>query len=173
MKPPVLLAALILAACTAADVPDGETDTDAPPADPVLRIGPGGAGAISETIPFTVAAAERAFPGYSVVSIADAETPAFHVRAPGSEAPVFIITPDWTRGFAGAVSTGNSAVAGPGGIRAGLTRLGDVPAALKAECTPAGDGDLICESDAFRLEFKGNGDDALVTRQTWLPPLPG
>lgn len=184
MKPFTALIALTLAACTAADLPDGETGKDTPrapraedpsPADALLRIGPDGAGQLTGGFPFTVQAAERAFPGYEVVSAGDAETPALQVRRPGSEAAVFIITPDWTRGFAGAVSTGDSAVAGPGGIRAGVTRLGGVPDGLKTGCAvpdePAGES-LVCETASFRLEFQGTGEEALLTRQTWLPPAP-
>ncbi|MFN4023712.1 MAG: hypothetical protein ACK4MQ_02675 [Hyphomonas sp.] len=182
MKPIALSACLILAACTAADLPDGTPNNEpassageSRPAGSLLHIGPEGAGGLTASIPFTVQAAERAFPGYDVVSAGEAEAPAFHVRPPGSEAPVFIITPDWSRGFAGAVSTGDSAVAGPGGVRAGLTRLGDVPEALTADCAApdkTGAYDLVCAAGSFRLEFKGTGEDALLARQTWLPPLP-
>lgn len=183
MKLAAALLALTLAACMADELPDGETRKDTPAphagdtnaADNLLYIGPEGAGGLTASIPFTVQAAERAFPGYEIVSAGSADTPAFEVRAPGNEAPVFIITPDWTRGFAGAVSTGDSAVAGPGGIRAGLTRLGEVPGALTADCAApdkTGGYDLVCQTASFRLEFKGTGEDALLARQTWLPPLP-
>lgn len=168
MPHPALLAlCLILAAC---GTPAGQADGGA-----AYTIGPEGAGNLKAATPFTVPAIERAFPGLEVVTVASPEMPAFHLREAGSAAPLYVVTPDWTRGYAGAVATTSPDVAGPGGIRAGTSRLADVPEALRAGCAPpqtASEITLVCESLHYRLEFGEASSNPLLVRQTYLPPLP-
>ncbi|AXE65207.1 hypothetical protein BBF93_14015 [Hyphomonas sp. CACIAM 19H1] len=162
-----LCLALILAAC---GTPVGQSGGEA-----AYFIGPEGAANLTAETPFTVPALERAFLGLDVVTIPDADMPAFHVREAGSTAPLYVVTPDWTRGYAGAVATTSPDVAGPGGVRVGASRLADVPEALKTRCAPpptVSDIGLVCESPHFRLEFRGTGADPLLARQTYLPPVP-
>ncbi|MGE6699311.1 hypothetical protein ACQKH5_16560 [Hyphomonas sp. NPDC076900] len=164
---PSLLLALILAAC---GTPAGHSGDEA-----AYFIGPEGASSLTAETPFTVPALERAFPGLDVVTIPDADMPAFHIREAGSSAPLYVVTPDWTRGYAGAVATTSPDVAGPGGVRAGASRLADVPEGLKTRCAPpqtASEIGLVCENPHFRLEFSGTGADPLLVRQTYLPPVP-
>lgn len=159
--------ALCLTVCAAPQAGNGDAGT--------YTIGPDGAARLSEATPFTVPALERAFPGLDVVAFNEAGLPVFHIRAPGETEPLYIVTPDWTRGYAGAVATETGEVSGPGGLRAGKSQLGDVPAELKASCAPpeaGGEIDLVCESGRFRIEFAGEGESAVLIRQTFLPPLP-
>jgi hypothetical protein len=165
-----LASTLLLAACTAPGGEAGPGEADAP-----YRIGPDGAAGLTEAAPFTVPAMERAFDGLDVVSLSDPDLPAFEARVPATGAPLYVVTPDWSRGFAGAASTSAADVVGPGGIRAGRSRLSDVADDLKTACAPpeeAGEMVLVCESDRFRLEFTGETGDPLLARQTYLPPLP-
>lgn len=165
-----LVCALILAAC---GTPEGGAGTGE--AGAAYTIGPDGAGDLTAQTAFTVPAIERAFPGLEVVTVSDPSLPAFHIREAGDGAPLYIVTPDWTRGYAGAVSTEAGEVSGPGGLRAGTSRLSDTPADLKSACTlPETEGEitLTCEAGRFRLEFSSRGSDPLLARQTYLPPLP-
>lgn len=162
---------LSLMAC---GTPEGQAGQEKPDAAAYI-IGPEGAAGLTGQTPFTVPALERVFPGLEVISISDPETPAFHIREAGSPAPIYVITPDWTRGYAGAVATEAGEVSGPGGLRAGTSRLSDAPADLKTACTaPETEGEitLTCEVDRFRLEFSGRGSDPLLARQIYLPPVP-
>lgn len=166
-RPALLSLCVILAAC---GTPAGQADGGA-----AYTIGPEGAVNLKAATPFTLPAIERAFPGLDVVTMPDPEMPAFHVRGAGSAAPLYIVTPDWTRGYTGAVATASPDVAGPGGVRAGVSRLADVPEALKTGCAPpetASEITLACESPHYRLEFSGAGANPLLVRQTYLPPLP-
>lgn len=171
MLPHTLAFALILAACGTPEGGAGNGDASAG----AYTIGPNGAGNLTARTAFTVPAMERAFPGLDVVTVPEGDLPAFHIRAAGSQAPLYIVTPDWTRGYAGAVATRSAEVSGPGGLRAGTSRLSQVPAPFKARCAPpeaASDVSLVCESGRLRLEFAGKGDDPLLVQQTYLPPLP-
>lgn len=163
--------ALLLAAC---GTPDGGAANEQA-GGPAYTISAEGAGSLRAQTPFTVPAIERAFPGLEVVTLSGADLPAFHIREAGSAAPLYIVTPDWTRGYAGAVSTASPHVSGPGGLRAGISRRNEAPADLTATCTApetGGDITLICEAGRFRLEFTGAGDNPLLARQTYLPPVP-
>lgn len=163
-----VISALVLAAC---GTPDGNNAGS----QVAHTIGPEGAGNLTATTPFTVPAMERAFPGMEVVTVAEGDMPSFHIREAGSNAPVYVVTPDWTRGYAGAVSTSLPDVTGPGGLRAGVSRLSAAPETLKTNCAApemAGEITLVCDSPHFRLEFAGPGADPLLARQTYLPPLP-
>lgn len=145
------------------------------PGAPLHTIGPDHAGGLKTATPFTIPAIERAFEGLEVVSVSDPEQPRFLVRLPGSETPLYVVTPDWTRGYAGAVSTSSADVGGPGGLRAGRSRLSEVPEELRAAChvpEDAGEISLSCETGSFQLDFTGTGPDPLLALQTYLPPLP-
>lgn len=171
MTPHALAFALLLAAC---GTPDGQAENGDASAG-AYTIGPDGAGGLKAPTPFTVPAMERAFPGLEVVTVSEGGLPAFHIREAGSAAPLYIVTPDWTRGYAGAVAATSAEVTGPGGLRAGVSKLSDAPANLQAACAaPEASGEitLSCETDRFRLEFSGAGDDPLLARQTYLPPVP-
>lgn len=162
-----LISALVLAAC---GTPDGRAGSDA-----AHTIGPEGAGNLTATTPFTVPAMERAFPGLEVVTVSDRDLPAFHIRAASGQETLYVVTPDWTRGYAGAVSSTSPDVTGPDGLRAGVSRLSGAPEPLNASCAApemAGEITLVCDSPHFRLEFAGPGPDPLLARQTYLPPLP-
>lgn len=162
-----LISALVLAAC---GTPYGSERSEM-----THTIGPEGAGGLTAATPFTVPAMERAFPGLEVITVVGADMPTFHIYEATNSAPVYVVTPDWTRGYAGAVSTGLPDVTGPDGLRAGVSRLSEAPQPLKENCAApemAGDITLICESPNFRLEFSGPGPDPLLARQTYLPPLP-
>jgi hypothetical protein len=167
-----LACALALAAC---GTPEGRSASGTGAAETAYTIGPDGAAGLAAQTPFTVPAMERAFPGLEVVTISDPETPAFHIRETGREMPLYIVTPDWTRGYAGAVATRSAEVSGPGGLRAGESRLSEVAAPLKASCAPPetqSDISLVCESGRLRLEFSGMDGDLLLLQQTYLPPIP-
>lgn len=171
MPPHTLAFALILAAC---GTPEGEAGNGETVAG-AYTIGPEGAAGLAAETPFTVPAIERAFPGLEVVTVAEGDLPAFHIRKAGNEAPLYIVTPDWTRGYAGAVAATSAEVYGPEGLRAGISRLSDAPARLKTACAPPempGEITLVCQMPGFRLEFSGAGSDPLLTRQTYLPPVP-
>lgn len=163
----LIVLSTLLAAC---GTPDGEASAEA-----AYTIGPEGAGNLKGETPFTLPAIERAFHGLDVLAVSVTGTPVFEVREPGSSAALYVVTPDWTRGYAGAVGTASPDVAGPNNLRAGMSRLSDVPIALKANCaepSPAGAVTLVCDSPGFRLEFSGTGADPLLARQTYLPSLP-
>lgn len=167
-----LACALALAAC---GTPEGRNANGTEAADAAYTIGPDGAAGLLAQTPFTVPAMERAFPGLEVVTHSDPDTPAFHIRKAGSKTPLYIVTPDWTRGYAGAVATRSAEVSGPGGLRAGTSRLSEVAAPLKASCAApetARDISLVCQSGRLRLEFGGTGGDLLLLQQTYLPPVP-
>lgn len=167
-----LACALALAAC---GTPEGRSASGTGAGETAYTIGPDGAAGLKAQTPFTVPAMERAFPDLEVVTISDPETPAFHIRETGSEMPLYIVTPDWTRGYVGAVATRSVEVSGPGGLRAGESRLSEVASPLKANCAPPetqSDISLVCESGRLRLEFSGTGGDLLLLQQTYLPPVP-
>ena len=167
-----LACALALAAC---GTPEGRNGSGAEAEDGPYTISADGAAGLAAQTPFTVPAMEGAFPGLEVVTLSDPDTPAFHIRETGSEVPLYIVTPDWTRGYAGAVATRSAKVSGPGGLRAGASRLSEVAAPLKSSCAaPETESDisLVCESGRLRLEFAGTGGDLLLQQQTYLPPVP-
>ena len=168
--------ALILSAC---GTPEGRATAGSETAEPAYTISPEGAGGLKAATPFTVPAMERAFPRLEVVTVSDPDTPAFHVREPGSLAPLYVVTPDWTRGYAGAVATSDPGVEGAGGLRVGVTRYSGLPQGWQGLCVeeagPSGNG-YTCEQQAegagFRLEFVPDEDDPLLSRMIFLPPVP-
>ena len=166
-RPALLSLCVIFAAC---GTPAGQADGGA-----AYTIGPDGAGNLKAATPFTVPAIERACPGLEVVTVPDAEMPAFHVREPGSTTPLYIVTPDWTRGYAGAVATRSPSVTGPDGIRAGVTRYSDLVESWHSDCRSEPglrDGPITCERPGIRLSFPASRDDPVLAEIVFLPPLP-
>ncbi|MBA4227928.1 MAG: hypothetical protein C0456_15000 [Hyphomonas sp.] len=167
-RPTLLALCLILAACA---VPDGTPDTGAAG----YTISADGAGGLRAQTPFTVPAMERAFPGLEVITVAEGDMPAFHIREPGSTAPLYIVTPDWTRGYAGAVATRSASVTGPDGIRAGVTRYSELAESWRSDCRAEPDlrdGPITCERPGIRLSFPASRDDPVLAEIVFLPPLP-
>lgn len=168
-----LVLASFLAACGTPEGRNGNGEGAA------HTIGPDGAAGLAGQTPFTVPAMERAFPGLEVVSISDPETPAFHIRVPGSQTPLFVVTPDWTRGYAGAVATRSASVTGPDGLRAGVTAYTQLPESWRADCMVEPgwrDGPMTCERQsadgAFRLVFPPSRADPVLEEMVYLPPVP-
>lgn len=140
--------------------------------------------ALPGRMPFTLPAIERAFPGHDIVSVmedpASGAPPEFHIRPQGSEAALFIVTPDWSRGMAGEIATTDPGVTGPGGIRPGRSRQSDVTAALGGQCArlePSPGLPPACEVTEgrvhLRLEFEaGELPDPVLQRLVALPTLP-
>lgn len=169
------VACLFLVLAAACGTPEGRS-TNGETATAGYTIGPGGAAGLTGQTPFTVPALERAFPGLEVISVPAADPPAFHIREPGAQAPLYIVTPDWTRGYAGAVATRSASVTGPDGIRAGEARYSGLPESWKADCAAETDAPIICEQQAgtgsFRLRFRAGSDDPLLEEMAFLPPVP-
>jgi hypothetical protein len=122
---------------------------------PSVMIGPDGIAGLDGQVPFTLAAIERAFPGFDVVALQVDGLPAFHVREPGSEAAVFVVSPDWTRGFAGAF-TAILPVAG------GSLAAPNPPCSART-CTVA------LQSGALRLRFSSDASDAVLEEIVYFP----
>lgn len=150
-----------------------ERGAAAPEPGAVLRIGPSGTMGLTAATPFTLPALERAFPGFEVVAVQQAGQPAFNITEPGDIAPVFVVTPDWTRGYAGAVATADRRVEGPGGMRAGVTRHSQLPEDWQSDC---GGAPLTCEQleggTGLRLEFASGEADPVLAQMIYLPPVP-
>ncbi|MFN7054291.1 hypothetical protein [Hyphomonas sp.] len=177
-------AALMLTACEEAEPgapqANGTASTDADTPQPA-RIDPS---RLPGRTPFTLPAVQQAFPGLEVVAVledpARGELPRFDVRAPGDTAPLYRLTPDWTRGLVGEVATDHPAISGPGGLQTGTTRRAEALAALNgAPCEPLtgpGAPPFACEANTdgavLRLEFAGEAADAVLVRLVWLPALP-
>lgn len=147
-------------------------------------IGARGAMGIKDTVPFTLAALEAAFPGHSVVSMidtdGDAPLPVFHVRAPGEETPRYIVEPDWSRGYVGRVRTQDPAVTGPNGMQVGTTRYTDLRQDELKGCAPLGAGEqfsITCSSSKsppfFQMYFlKDRNGPPLLSQMSYYPPVP-
>lgn len=147
-------------------------------------IGAAGAMGIKDTVPFTLPAIEAAFPGHTVVSLVDtdgaAPIPVFHVRAPGSESPRYIVEPDWSRGYVGRVRTSDPAVIGPNSMRVGTTRYTDLRQDELKGCESQGAGDqfsLTCKSGRstpyYQLFFSRDPNGPpLLAEMSYYPPVP-
>lgn len=131
--------------------------------------------------PFTFPAVQQAFPGLEVVAVpedpARGELPRFDVRAPGDTAPLYNLTPDWTRGLVGEVASVHPAVSGPGGLQPGTTRRAEALGGKPCEPPASPDAppfacEAILDGAALRLEFSGEAGDALLLRLVWLAALP-
>lgn len=172
MKTGLILCALLLTACCSRPAPEVAQG----PAEATLRIGPQGVAGLEGQAPFTLPAIERAFSGFDVVSMGDAEGPVFHVREPGTEVAVFIVSPDWTRGYIGAVS---AKIPGAPDMQAGVTPFSALPDSLARACTsvPAmRDGPVRCETSlsagTLRLEFPAGRGDPVLEQIAYFPRAP-
>ncbi|MEQ9506231.1 MAG: TlpA disulfide reductase family protein [Hyphomonas sp.] len=147
-------------------------------------IGTAGAMGIKDTVPFTLASIEAAFPGHTVVSLVDTDgatpVPVFHVRVPGSESPRFIVEPDWSRGYVGRVRTSDPAVTGPNNIQVGTTRYIDLRQDELKGCESNGAGDqlsITCRTSKtppyFQLFFtKDPKGPPMLAEMSYFPPVP-
>lgn len=131
---------------------------------PSVMIGPDGIAGLDGQVPFTLAAIERAFPGFDVVALQVDGLPAFHVREPGSEAAVFVVSPDWTRGFAGAFTAILPVAGGSLAAEAGASSL----AALNPPCS-ARTCTVALQSGTLRLRFSSDASDAVLEEIVYFP----
>jgi len=157
LKTSLILAALLLTACCTQPAPPEAQ----PKAEATLTIGPDGISSLNGQVPFTLPAIERAFEGFEVVSAPNGGEPVFQVREPGSTDTLFIVSPDWTRGFVGSVTAVIPASAGSLEVRAGVTLQVALQARLGAACA-----DQICEiplsGGTLILRFPADGEDPLL-----------
>lgn len=166
MKPVLILHALLLAACCTQPVQLPEEDKLP---DASIRLGPAGITGLEGQLPFTLPAMERAFEGFEVVSVADPDLPAFHIRETGSRDAIFIVTPDWTRGFTGSITALVPSQSGPFRVEAGVTTYGQLPADFIQNCTVqpgSRDGPVFCEAPLpagrLTLDFPASRADPVL-----------
>ncbi len=174
MKSCLILVALLLTACCTQPEPPAQVQAAS------LTITPDAINGFAGQVPFTLPAIERAFEGMDVVAAADVPEPAFHVREPGSAEPLFIVQPDWTRGYVGSVSASFLLGGEPREIKAGVTTYGELRDALPEPCsvqTNLQDGPVSCvialSSGTLRLDFQGTGSDAVLGQIAFFPRAPG
>lgn len=175
MKAGLILCALLLTASCMQPAPV----TSVPAPDASIRIGPDGIIGLEGQVPFTLPAIERAFAGFDIVTAADAQQPAFHVREPGGEQALFIVTPDWTRGHVGAVSANVPAGAGTLEVTAGVTAYSELGAALQPPCIQPPDvrgGAVTCDialpAGRLELEFPAGPGDPVLEQIAYFPDAP-
>lgn len=164
MKTSLILSALLLTACCAQPAPPEAQ----PKAEATLTLGPNGISSLDGQVPFTLPAIERAFEGFEVVSAPNAGEPVFHVREPGSPDTLFVVSPDWTRGFIGSVSAVLPPAAGGLEIRAGLTRYSAVRDRQGIRCADFS-CDLPLTAGTLRLNFPATGDDPVLDKIAYVP----
>ncbi len=175
MKVGLILCALLLTACCTQPAPVASERA----AEASVRIGPEGIIGLEGQVPFTLQAIERAFAGFEVVAAADARQPAFHVREPGSEETLFIVTPDWTRGYVGSVSANLPGQSGPLEILVGVTAHSELRNSLPQPCTGEPglrDGPVSCDialsAGILRLDFPANRADPVLEQVAYFPQAP-
>ena len=120
-----------------------------------LVMSPEGAASLRGPTPFTLAAVEAAFPGFSVIPVTDPESGSvtFEVRPEGRDTARFLVESDWSRGNVAIVSSRDPAVRGPAGEVIGKTTLGAIGPDARALCTPGEPGLLICPDPAAPAAF--------------------
>lgn len=123
-------------------------------APPVMS--PAGVGALGQRTPFTVSAVEKAFPGHTVIPLADPATgtATFDVRPAGADTARFVVEPDWTRGYVATVRSRDPAVLGPAGETIGKTMLADLAADSRALCKRREEGLLVCPDPVSPAAFE-------------------
>jgi hypothetical protein len=168
LKTSLILAALLLTACCTQPAPPEAQ----PKAEATLTLGADGISSLNGQVPFTLPAIERAFEDFEVVAAPNAGEPVFHVREPGSPNTLFIVSPDWTRGFVGSVTAVLPPSAGGLEIQAGVTpqaalqeRLGTACADFRCEI-PLSGGSLI-------LRFPAGGENPLLDEIAYVPAQNG
>lgn len=197
MKRPLALNLLLLsvACCTeiapepAPEPPPLPAEESVPPpgnTSETLRIGPEGVAGLRGITPFTVVAIEAAFPGHTIIMDSEGieAVPVFLVKPEGSEKTRFLVRSDWSRGFAGEVSTRDPSVVGPLGEIIGQAKLQDLPADARSACKraePSPVANLICPDQAAPLAFQrvylappegAPPESAVLVGFKYLPPVP-
>lgn len=175
MRIALVLGGGLLAACCTQAAP---VAVEPAPQAAVIIVTADGIAGFEGDVPFTLPAIERAFSGMDVVAAPGADVPAFHVRAPGSEATLFIVRPDWTRGHVGNVAAIVPEAGKNSEFQAGVSRASEL---REMGCTapPGGarDGALICEvpvqAGVLRFSFPASRDDPLLEQIAYFPPLLG
>lgn len=121
----------------------------------LLVMSPAGVGALGQRTPFTVSAVETAFPGHTVIPLADPATgmATFDVRPAGGDTARFVVEPDWTRGYVAIVRSRDPAVRGPSGETIGKTVLGDLAAESRALCKSPEARRLVCPDPVSPAAF--------------------
>ncbi len=164
MRTPLILAALLFTAgCTQPEPPAAQ-----PGAEASLTFGSDGINGLDGQVPFTLPAVERAFEGFEVVSSPNGGEPVFHVRAPGSTDTLFVVSPDWTRGFVGSVSAVLPPSSGGLELRIGVTSYSALQERPGISCA-----DFSCElplpGGTLRLDFPATGDDPVLDQIAYVP----
>lgn len=172
MKAGLILCAFLLTACCTQPAPVASE----PAAEASLRIGPEGIIGLEGKVPFTLQAIERAFAGFEVVAAADAQQPVFHVREPSSEETLFIVTPDWTRGYVGSVSANLPGQSGTLEILVGVTPYSELRNTLPQPCAgepDLRDGPVSCDialsAGTLRLDFPASRADPVLKQIAYFP----
>lgn len=168
LKTSLVIAALLLTACCTQPAQVAAE----PSVEPVLTLGPDGISGLDGQVPFTLPAVERAFEGFEVVSVSNGGVPVFHVREPGTTGTLFIVSPDWTRGFVGSVSAVLPAPEGGFEIRAGATPYSAVQEWPGIRCAGF-TCDLPLAAGTLRLNFPATGDDPVLDRIAYIPAPAG
>jgi hypothetical protein len=170
-----LLAFALVAACGGAE-PAAETPAE-------VTMGPAGVAGIRDAAPFTISALEHAFPGYTIIPVANPATASvvFEIR-PGPAAPArFIAEPDWSRGFVGLIRSRDPAVHGPLGEIIGETTLAALPPAARDLCAASEPELLVCADPqaprafarVYALGPAGAPESAaLLYELRYMPPQP-
>ena len=175
MRMGVVLGGTLLAACC----------TQAPPvgAEPAARtpsvvITAGGIAGFEGDVPFTLPAIERAFAGMEVVAAPNADVPAFLVRPPEEATALFVVRPDWTRGYVGSIAAIVPGASENIEFQVGVSSTNRPQTIPELACTvPSGarDGALICEASrvagVLRLSFRASRGDPVLDQIAYAPPL--
>ena len=175
MRMGVVLGGTLLAACC----------TQAPPvgAEPAARtasivITADGIAGFEGDVPFTLPAIERAFAGMEVVAAPNADVPAFLVRPPEEATALFVVRPDWTRGYVGSIAAIVPGASENIEFQVGVSNARDTQAVPELACTePSGarDGALVCEASraagVLRFSFRAGKGDPVLDQIAYIPPL--
>jgi thiol-disulfide isomerase/thioredoxin len=172
------------------------SDVAAPPV-----IGPDGAMRLTGETPFTLEAVKLAFPGRDIVANQAAENgapfPVFEIRTPPAAgiagSVLYVVEPDWTRGYVASVRAVSPEVTGPDGGRIGTLRLSALAPSTRLSCSyrddkAAADAAIICNAAGGRFtrrfgagaDFKGSlraagvaaRENAVLLEMRFDPPVP-
>ncbi|MFN7179270.1 hypothetical protein [Hyphomonas sp.] len=133
MKRALVLLALLLASSCTQPLPE-----PAPPPAPAeaVTVTASSIEGLSGQIPFTLPSIERAFPGFTIVADEEDGVPIFSVREPGSDADLFRLRPDWSRGFIGSVTVLVPGDTGLVELQPNVSPFTDLPAEIAQACNP-------------------------------------
>ncbi|MDX2237736.1 MAG: hypothetical protein NW203_09240 [Hyphomonadaceae bacterium] len=157
MKNHLLIAALVLAACSRQPAPEAAPQAETPTLN--LTIGPGGAAGITSAIAMTTAAVSAAAPGFVVAEAQDQiEGDTFtKITLSADGAVVFDVLPNAERTAVHSIETASPRAIGPAGERIGAL-FGDAPAAEVLFCvTPEQHAayDFACSTAADGRFWRG------------------